>query len=336
MMSNQGVKRELSPTEREAVAWYWKLQEKDLPVSEWHRFQRWNAVAAHRESFDAVATVWEQQYRAHRISRARHTSQVSARRVLWRLARAAIVVLIVGLLASNMSSAPQMLRTGRTTAAVVLDDGSILRAAPDTKVAIYFDASNRSIYLFRGQAFFRVAEDPQRPFIVRTPLSTSRALGTRFSVSFIEDVSEVSVLEGIVAVLHPVHSETTGLSPSPVELRAGQQIRASSTSVGVVHPMDSVRTLSWATTIDFSDTPITQAIEDFNRLNGLHVELLSPPATENVRVSGTYQLDQPASFAQYISDVTSAPVGLHMPGRNKSMRVMQPRTWHRSDPVVKP
>jgi transmembrane sensor len=335
-MSNQDLKRELSPAEREAVIWYWKLQEEDLPVSEWHRFQRWNAVAAHRESFDAIATVWEQQHRAHHMARAKHSFQGPARRALWRLSRAAIVVLALGLLVSNMSSAPQILHTERTTAAVVLDDGSILRAAPDTKVAIYFDSSNRSIYLSRGRAFFRVAKDPRRPFIVRTPISTSQALGTRFSVSFINDVSEVSVLEGNVAVSHQVQSETVDLSSSPVALRAGQQIRASSVSVGVVHTVDSVRALSWATTIDFSDTPIIQAVADFNRLNGLRVELLSPPATENILVSGTYQLDHPASFAQYIADVTSAPVGLHMPGRSKRMRVMQPQTWHRSDPGMEP
>lgn len=66
---------------------------------------------------------------------------------------------------------------------VVLPDGTKVKLAPDTKFhyPVDFSASTREVKL-EGQAFFDVAHDKDRPFIVHTTFSDVEVLGTKFNV----------------------------------------------------------------------------------------------------------------------------------------------------------
>ena len=80
-----------------------------------------------------------------------------------------------------------------------LSDGSFVRLDAGSAVRFVGGRESREAWL-SGRAFFGVASDPRRPFVVHTDLGDTRVLGTRFEVSSRADDLRVIVVEGRVAV----------------------------------------------------------------------------------------------------------------------------------------
>ena len=62
---------------------------------------------------------------------------------------------------------------------------------------------NANVELVEGQALFRVAKDHARPFVVQTAGIRVRAVGTQFDVYRKASGTQVTVVEGRVAVFAP-------------------------------------------------------------------------------------------------------------------------------------
>lgn len=335
----------LGPIEREAVFWYWKIQEPDLPRSEWLRFWEWNAIAEHRVAFDAMATVWESA--CNIPLDAPHASTVTAptrRRLPRILTRIVAVLLVLVTVGPNIGPAPLVFQTNDTAEAWVLDDGSIVRAAPNTRLEVTMSNEYRSSELRRGQAFFRVADDDARPFVVHTPATSVRAIGTRFGVTNDEGVSVVTVIEGTVSVSRGAQSSRTSMpvassaSTPLMTLNAGQQARVSSGAFYLVPRVDSKQALSWATTIPFEGEAVEEAVKQFNRLSGIRLELSNVHGASAVSIVGDFDLDDPTMFAQVVANGTSAPVLLHRDGpatRDEDPEIVLPQEAYELRPVVK-
>jgi len=109
------------------------------------------------------------------------------------------VALIFGL--PHGGQAPVPYATGiAQTRQVDLVDGSHLFIGAKSAVAVRVDDHRREVDLQRGEAFFEVAKDRHRPFIVRAGDTVIRVVGTKFNVSRIGDEVRVNVLEGRVEV----------------------------------------------------------------------------------------------------------------------------------------
>lgn len=93
--------------------------------------------------------------------------------------------------------------TSSTVRIVALEDGSVVSLEPGSELhyTAVFSAENREVYL-TGEAFFEVAEDKYRPFLVYSSGITTRVLGTTFRVKAYEEDKEVivSVSTGKVSV----------------------------------------------------------------------------------------------------------------------------------------
>src|SRR3546814_17782156 len=77
----------------------------------------------------------------------------------------------------------------------------------------------RRVDLVAGRAFFRVAPDPSRPFIVNAGGKSVRAIGTAFEVSFEHGNMVVTLAEGKVRV-----EETGSGSGSGTDMAPGGQL----------------------------------------------------------------------------------------------------------------
>ena len=101
-------------------------------------------------------------------------------------------------------------------AVIPLSDGSKITLAPGStlKYPKTFGEGNRKVYL-KGEAYLEVAKDWQRPFLVESPHSLTRVLGTQFNVyDFPEDsVAKVALVEGVVEVDSKTSGNLTQLSP---------------------------------------------------------------------------------------------------------------------------
>ena len=102
---------------------------------------------------------------------------------------------------------------------IALADGSLVQLNTNSELRVEIKDSERRIVLERGEARFTVAKDPKRPFVVKTPQATVRALGTVFNVQIAPQGTDVAVLEGHVEVAtQSQDSSQPAPADSPAEL----------------------------------------------------------------------------------------------------------------------
>mgnify|MGYP000932167319 CR=1 FL=1 len=90
---------------------------------------------------------------------------------------------------------------------MLLPDGSVVYLNSDTRLGIAslaFNEEKREIWLEEGEAFFEVAKNPEKPFIIHTHTLQTTVKGTSFNVKAYKEIDEssVSVREGKVEVRH--------------------------------------------------------------------------------------------------------------------------------------
>lgn len=183
----------------------------------------------------------------------------------------------------------------------LLEDGSVLRIGPNTRLQWSFSDQQRTIVLSRGEAMFEVAKDPRRPFIVTTSVGDVRAVGTEFGVSLTSaSTAVITVAHGKVAVSKPNHGRfvVDDMSAAVATLVADQQLVMSVGQVQPVKQVNSVRELQWATGYyEFRGETVSHAVEQFNRRNRLQVVLADPAIGSIPMPFTTVRLNDPESFA---------------------------------------
>jgi transmembrane sensor len=117
------------------------------------------------------------------------------------------------------------------TASIPLRDGSNVTLNTASKIRVALTDRERRIELRNGEAFFDVAKDSTRPFIVDTGDRHIVAVGTKFSVRRDGHAVAVIVTEGKVRI-DSTSPETLTPAPIPV-LEAGTIARASGTAIAV-------------------------------------------------------------------------------------------------------
>lgn len=172
---------------------------------------------------------------------------------------------------------------------VTLNDGSMAVLGPNTRLEAAYLNNQRLLEIARGQAYFDVAHDARRPFVVSTAGRTIVALGTAFDVRSFRDDLTITLVRGRVAVAR------LGEAPEAV-LDPGEQFRAAfgRTSVSRVN---AEAELAWRTGVyDFRDVQLSEAVARFNQ--GADVRLIVSDAyLSSLRVSGVFRADDPAGFA---------------------------------------
>ena len=164
------------------------------------------------------------------------------------------------------------------TAMVPLDDGSVIRLGPESRLTTHPgrtpDLALREVTL-EGSAFFSIATDETRPFVVSTPAGTARVLGTRFHLSAQLGELAIVVVEGRVALAGPDHDQG-------IQVGAGQATRLVNGSADPVvdaPPMEQVA--QWlGDFLIFRDTPLATAMREVGRRYGREVEITDPVLTE--------------------------------------------------------
>ena len=154
---------------------------------------------------------------------------------------------------------------------IVLVDGSIIALGGDTRIDVTLSENLRAVELSRGEALFKVAKDPARPFKVRAGDATIIAVGTEFNVERDSDRAVVSVTEGRVIVkpaggLLPV-SFLQEFKPKlrSVHVNAGQQTTAGSAGIEEPTKMEDPATGWQIGHLAFRLQPLRYVLEDVNR-----------------------------------------------------------------------
>lgn len=156
---------------------------------------------------------------------------------------------------------------------VTLADGSIVHLNYNSSIQVSFAANSRNIELLQGEAFFEVAKNPDRPFIVQAGATTATAVGTAFLVRRQgNDVTQITVTEGLVAV-GQVQTQSEDPLLDSITLSVNQSITASDQSLSAVETVDADNTAAWHRgVLVFRDTSLSDALAEISRYTPYRIE----------------------------------------------------------------
>jgi transmembrane sensor len=179
-------------------------------------------------------------------------------------------------------------------ASVPMADGSKVILNTDSQIHVEVNQHERRVDLERGEAFFEVAKDASRPFVVHAGNKRVVAVGTQFSVRREADDLQVVVTEGKVRI------ESSG---SPQAVVAGTVARAS--EAGVLLKKEDIaqaeESLSWRTgTLVFREMTLADAVAEFNRYN-THKIVIEDASVGSLEVAGSFRADNVDAFVRLLA-----------------------------------
>lgn len=186
-------------------------------------------------------------------------------------------------------------------AEVTLADGSKLVLNTDSEAKVLFDEKTRRIELLRGQAWFEVAKDQQRPFVVAAAGQEITALGTAFDVRIDRGRLEVMLVEGRVRVARLVPRGEPASVPEAVMLAPRQMLFVRADGLDVRRLADTARFEGWRSgLLIFEDQPLAEAVGEFNRYVARPLRVADAD-TGAIRISGAFRIGDDRAFLGALS-----------------------------------
>jgi len=321
----------------EAAEWIVRLQEADLSAALRAEFVEWLLRSPdHVEEFLAISRVWgETQHAsearfdadqlvasallrsgadnvimldpARQVAKADedevpHSPAITARKYRFSAVAAVVLVAVTAItwlrIDGWMNS--NIIRTAiGEQRSITLADGSIVDINTDSELRVDFERGERKLRLVRGEARFKVAKDPKRPFIVATPQATIRALGTIFNVRAESERTAVAVLEGHVLVRE---FEAPPGDRAHIELKAGQQAAVNVTGEIVPAAGPPIeRVAQWTNRrLVFRQEPLAVVVAEFNRYHRTPIRIETPQLA-GLLISGTFDSSDLNSLLEYFA-----------------------------------
>jgi ferric-dicitrate binding protein FerR (iron transport regulator) len=273
---------------------------------------------------------WDTAGLQHRILRALEPTVVTlhekSRRS--RLSVAAAVLLAIGLATAGAWIAKHRTNSMRVVAAPLNEIGTkrgqraALQLSDGTRITLGVDSRlrypesfaagrTREVYL-DGEAYFEVAHDAARPFLVHSKNTVTRVLGTRFGVRAYagEQGVRVVVAEGRVA-LAGTHDTSNKIFLTRGDLgELSEEHRPT-----VRHDVDVARYLSWVNgRLTFADTPLREVLQQLSRWYDVDVRLGDPSLANKPYTMSLHGGEVP----EYLFQVIAAAVGARVERRGKA------------------
>jgi hypothetical protein len=181
---------------------------------------------------------------------------------------------------------------------IVLEDGTEvwLNAASSLRFPFSFANGRREVFL-NGEAFFKVAKDTRRPFIVHTGNTNIRVLGTSFNINAYDDhITTLALVEGKVI---------TDADGSEVALTPGQQAIYRPGAGFETKPFDASHALSWMKGIRyFHNVPLGEITGMLPRWFDVHVVFDSPQLAQQP-FTGSIEKNKPLQTFLTNLEITS-------------------------------
>lgn len=303
-MSGEPVLPQGSPDEQ-AIYWLTWLTSGEAKDIQRRSFEQWlKEDLAHRQAWDNAQALWQDVARLSEaeLDRAVLATAPQARPAAGRrrflaypsLAAAASVLLATLVWLIDLSYYFADYRTGTGGGEIVtLADGSVIQLNTDTAVSVDYDASGRRLVLHGGEAWFQVAPDPQRPFVVETEYGTVRALGTAFDVRNNGSDVTVTVYE---------HAVRVQLADGEVveSLDQGESLRFNDTLEAHERQVDLTQASAWhQQRMIFQDRKLQDVIRELNRYRNGQI-IIADRQLESLPLTGVFDTGNPEESLQMI------------------------------------
>jgi len=288
-MADQRSDKDAERIAEEAAGWVARLQSGDATAADHQRFDEWlQRDPAHREAYDEFRRLWGDLKdvpippdRLKKLKRARR------RATIYRSTGAAVVLLLCATL--YQMGFLDRLRADHYTSvgevqAFALTDGTRVYLNTDTAIAVDFTDRERRIRILRGEAFFDVAKNAARPFVVDDGVLTATAIGTQYAVRSATRAldADVQVEEGKVEVRS---------ADQQLLVEAGFAVNITARGAMTVSPSDVADATAWRNgRLIFSGRPLREVLATLGRYRHGRIVILDDAAAAQ-KVSGIFDLN---------------------------------------------
>jgi transmembrane sensor len=317
----------------EAAEWFVRSCSGEFGPEQCAALDAWLAARPeNRSAFDHLSREWQalDAVRSHpdmlMLRENARTSAAAARRYRWyRPIFATAACAGVAAAVWWVAPKPSILRSAEPApivyetpvgqrSKIVLADGSDLDLDANSKVEVRYSARARAIDLLRGRAFFKVAKNAARPFVVTAGTLRVTAIGTRFDVDLRPASTHVMLAEGKVNIRQEGSDRKDSVS---LVMSAGYQLTSehSGLSLSRIDPRQAAEWLDGR--LVFSNATLSDIVLEFNRYSPRPIVV--DPGLANRRMSGVFAASNPAAFL----DAAEA-LGLARASRTATAYVLSP------------
>jgi transmembrane sensor len=311
----------------EAVAarWVIRRQAEHWSEAEESQLNEWLAQSvAHRVAYIRLDTVWVGTERLRALGagvptgtiprpkqhdRAGNRSAALIRRLSdrwdgwarWGAAAAVILAVVTGVTwySSVARATDYATRVGQVKT-FKLADGSQVVLDTDSHITVSIDGHARRIKLLAGEAYFKVANDRSRLFVVGVGATQITDVGTEFSVRRQAQEMRVFVTEGRVALA----SNSNGIMGEPTFVEAGTVAQTIKSKIVTrrVSDAEQEQLLSWQSGfVFFRDAELTEAVSELNRYRTQKI-VVADPSLASLRVGGRFRATNAEAFLALLQE----------------------------------
>ncbi len=268
----------------QAADWFLRLREVPAEEAVFIQWMEWcGEDSLNLDAYEEIKQTWSLTTAAP----ARAGTAAKARRwvVPAALAASLLLAVVAGMLFYLRPAGLRLTEQSLSTPIAMhsdglLPDGSKVVLGAASRLSSHFSGARRLVKVERGEAFFDVAKDPQRPFVVEAGDLRVTALGTSFNVRRGVERIVVTVEKGVV--------EVASSSAPPWRAEAGQQVSYSIADGKLATAdVDPMLATAWQQgVLKYVREPLADVVADLNRYSTRHITI-SDPALAQQRYTGT-------------------------------------------------
>lgn len=274
-----------SSVEAAAARWFARSRSGLMTAEETSDLGQWlQSDARHARAYEEVEGAWSLVERVRldpRILLVREQAVSRGRRARATIVAVRAAALAVFILAGAAVGWGVMRPAPSTTYATKTGETSILTLADGSKVTLDTASAvkvwgrkrgERKLELVSGRAFFEVAKNKSRPFVVHVGRGSVTALGTSFDVRLRPRGMRVVLVEGKVEV-RPVAPLPAS---QPVMMTAGEEVVNEGGSLRV-NRANTEQETSWVRgTLVFEERPLRDVVAELNRYSEDKIQIVDP------------------------------------------------------------
>ena len=272
----------------QAIDWLLRIHSENCTETELHAFNFWREESiSHRQAYEAVLAQWEwmEPFKSMnfpaRDAALRYRSKSSRRVFIYSAAASLLLALsLTAFMPNGFIGIPHSYVAEKGAhQTITLADGSLIELNTESEVRVHFNHWQRNVELVKGEAFFTVVHDAERPFEVRAGSGRIRDIGTAFEVYIKPEQVLVAVQEGIV--------EVQGVEKR--ELTAGQQLAFNSSGkFQALQNQDVANLTAWRQgNLVFRNRRLDDVLAELGRYHETRIRLQNEDIGK-LRVSGTF------------------------------------------------
>ncbi len=319
MISQKPLSRQLEGIIEQASDWVVRLDREHIEPGELNEFAAWLAKdPRHEIEFQKASMLWsgvprqatslcENREEGFLANLARFFSPKRYGLLAGGLAGLLLVVAAVFLMGTPSPLVDSFETAHAERRTITLEDGSEIFMNGASKVSIHYTERLRLVTLDQGEAFFEVAKDRSRPFVVDLKNGAARALGTKFNVRTHNENAAVSVVEGRVEVKRE-NGLDEGERIIKTVLETGQKIAYGADGNGKTETVDVDQIAPWRYgRITFDNWELEEIIAEVNRYRKVPI-IFADPELKQRRLSGSFGIDKTEDFLLALQTLSVAEV----------------------------